>query len=547
MPGPHTMSRTWVVAAAACLAVGCGGSMAPSTVPRASDLGGGRSVESLLPAETTAVVHIDLASIRSSELYEVIGEDVASWGRALDRMGEEQDDEEDGAGDDGDAVSGDAPEEESLDAIDIAHATEWIVIAGIGAVVREEEHVTFLGGNLTEAQVRALARLEAEADLGTATDLPLVGDAAQLWGGGGAGAIAPPVGAPPDGGPGEPGEVSVDREQLGSRQVLAAGGMVVAPVVPGVWVVGRRDAVVDVLARFDAEPARPVATPTAELAARLDLWERDIALVARDEATRSADGDNTLDELLGQVDAVGFALDMSEGVEVRALVQATNAPAATEAHRRVRGEIEGAVREDLLGLLGLPRLLQRVAMRVDGSHLALELDLDRAEAHLWWGRISGIVGGGLLVIDWLSGFFRGFSSALGGDLPDADAPVPTGGALAGAVQSASPAAPVQDGARCTVRVIPAEDRGSQWTCHAVVECEGKPLYGGPDRGWFECAIGTAADWFVSGTDETTTSQDGDPAFTIDSLDRRIWLRDDAGGRFGEYSLEIAIDAVVPEP
>ncbi len=514
------------------LAMGCGGSLPASTVPRPIDLGGGRSVEALLPADTTTVIHVDLAGVRASELYDVIGEDVASWGRALEAMGDE---EEAAATADGEP-----------DFFELASEAEWIVLASSNLLGEEEdEPLAFLGARLTEAQARGLAKLEAEAALEAADDIPLLGSARGLWGGG----AAPPMTEPPAERP--PAPVEVQTEQAGGRTIYVAGDVAVTEIVSDVWIMGPRERAMQVLERMDAEEAPTVEARTHALSSRVALFDHQIALAAvdlRDAADEVIDEDDELGRLLATVEGAAFHLDLAEGVDTVAVLETTDAGAAGRLASYAQAQIRELIDEDTFGSLGLPRLLARVEPRPEAETVRFDLHLDRAQAHLWWGRISGLVGGAIVVVDLLSGLFGGAASALEDmEMPDADAAIPVGGTIEAHVTSASAGAPVQPDAQCTIRVLPAEDHGDEWTCHAMVVCEGKPLYGGADSGWFRCELGEVAEWHARGADESPTSVDGDPVFSLDTTEHRARLGDDATGRYGEYELEIGIDAVTLEP
>ncbi len=80
------------------------------------------------------------------------------------------------------------------------------------------------------------------------------------------------------------------------------------------------------------------------------------------------------------------------------------------------------------------------------------------------------------------------------------------------------------------------DKGAFY-CNAQVLCGGKLVYGGPDRGYFTCKLYTEPRRDVVGSDSSTTGDDHDAAFSIDTRAgvMRVW--DDARGTEGAFDIE----------
>jgi len=507
------MRTTLLIAGIAALAgAGCGGSM-QSTVPRPAELSDGRPVQSLFAEDTASIVWIDLASVRDSELYEVIGEDVAAWGRSIEALG-------DGLGvgseeEEGEQAAEGAAEEGSL--VDAFSSLDWVIVAATAptGAEGEAETVSLFGGRLAPREVRMLVRAEAEETLSAPDELPLVGDSepASLLGGLGGGLR--------DDAEEEPPEVEVREERIAERDAFVADHVVGIPVVEGVWLTGPRERALAVLARIEGRSPPTERIRTHAVDAVVDPFDHQMALVIA-ELAQVRDRSSLLAALRGEgareeqpgtdwwqdVETASLVLDLGSGVDAQAVLQARDGRAARTIFAESRRALRDAIDDDLLGVMGLPRLLARVETVRDESVVRFELALDRAQAHLWWGRISGAVGAALLVEELIAGFFSGFGEGLG-DFEEPDIPMPPGGVIEGSVVGTGGAGtPVATGGRCTVQIIPAESQGFGWMCHATVTCEGKTLYGGPDSGWFPCHLGTRDDWFVVGEDTEPTSVHG---------------------------------------
>ncbi len=74
-------------------------------------------------------------------------------------------------------------------------------------------------------------------------------------------------------------------------------------------------------------------------------------------------------------------------------------------------------------------------------------------------------------------------------------------------------------------------------CNAQVLCGGKLVYGGPDRGYFACKLYSAPRRDVVGSDPSTTSDDHDPALSLDTRAGVLRVWDDARGTHGAFEIE----------
>ena len=106
-------------------------------------------------------------------------------------------------------------------------------------------------------------------------------------------------------------------------------------------------------------------------------------------------------------------------------------------------------------------------------------------------------------------------------------------------------APVPVGTNCNF-VVSAQANANSPTgvqCRAQVVCGGQLLFGGPDVGYFTCTV-VAQPPSISGSDPTTTAQDGvDAAMSIDTAAGTLTVHDD-GGVHGAYSVTARIDSVL---
>lgn len=80
--------------------------------------------------------------------------------------------------------------------------------------------------------------------------------------------------------------------------------------------------------------------------------------------------------------------------------------------------------------------------------------------------------------------------------------------------------------------------GQRW-CHTAVRCGAVTLYGGGTGGYFPCTFSQSPP-AVRGTDTETTSEDRDPAFTIDTAAGTLRVRDDSTGDYGVFQVDAAI-------
>ena len=103
------------------------------------------------------------------------------------------------------------------------------------------------------------------------------------------------------------------------------------------------------------------------------------------------------------------------------------------------------------------------------------------------------------------------------------------------ITSMTGAAGVSVGQTCEFNVERRDsDDGAGFACNAQIVCGGHLLYGGPMGGFFPCTLFTAPTHGVVGTDPNTTGQDGDAAMSVDSVQSRLEIWDDASGANGEF-------------
>ena len=101
---------------------------------------------------------------------------------------------------------------------------------------------------------------------------------------------------------------------------------------------------------------------------------------------------------------------------------------------------------------------------------------------------------------------------------------------------------VRVGDKCELLIERHTRKGQSYYCKAQVVCGGRLAYGGQDRGYFPC-IFSVEHQDVVGSDPSTTRDDHDPAFQIDTRAgvMRVW--DDASGEQGTFSLEAEVLSV----
>jgi hypothetical protein len=91
---------------------------------------------------------------------------------------------------------------------------------------------------------------------------------------------------------------------------------------------------------------------------------------------------------------------------------------------------------------------------------------------------------------------------------------------------------VGDGCNFLVERHPLED--GRFYCRAQVICGGVLLYGGPDRGYFACALYDEPRRDVVGSDPSTTGSDHDGALQLDSVSGVLKVWDDSYGEHNEF-------------
>lgn len=127
--------------------------------------------------------------------------------------------------------------------------------------------------------------------------------------------------------------------------------------------------------------------------------------------------------------------------------------------------------------------------------------------------------------------------------------------LAGAASSESEAQPrrvraevtrvrgaqvVRPGDKCDFLVERRPLENGAFYCNAQIVCGGQLLYGGPDRGYFACALYDAPRRDVVGTDANTSSEDHDPALNLDTQAGVLRVWDDERGALREFEVEAEV-------
>ncbi len=132
--------------------------------------------------------------------------------------------------------------------------------------------------------------------------------------------------------------------------------------------------------------------------------------------------------------------------------------------------------------------------------------------------------------------------------PTTMAPPPVSGeeaprVIRATVQSVEGLSTVSVGATCEFNVERRDrDDGTFW-CNAQVVCGGQLLYGGPEAGYFPCTLFESPQRGVVGSDTGTTPVDRDAAFSIDTVQSRVEVWDDAHDDVAAFHVTAHIDAV----
>ncbi|MFO0681083.1 MAG: hypothetical protein U0234_03480 [Sandaracinus sp.] len=111
------------------------------------------------------------------------------------------------------------------------------------------------------------------------------------------------------------------------------------------------------------------------------------------------------------------------------------------------------------------------------------------------------------------------------------------------VQTVEGTSTVAVGATCEFNVERRDrDDGTFW-CNAQVVCGGQLLYGGPEAGYFPCTLFEGPQRGVVGSDTGTTPVDRDAAFSIDTVQARLEVWDDAHDDVANFHVTAHIDSV----
>jgi hypothetical protein len=113
----------------------------------------------------------------------------------------------------------------------------------------------------------------------------------------------------------------------------------------------------------------------------------------------------------------GGRVEVETSLRFTLRIRTRDAARATERAAEIRQDAQEAGQEEGVTVLGLDRLLSQVDPRVEGSDVVLESSLNPLQAYLLWGRISGVVGAGLVALETFRDFFGGMAGGLLERLP----------------------------------------------------------------------------------------------------------------------------------
>jgi hypothetical protein len=99
---------------------------------------------------------------------------------------------------------------------------------------------------------------------------------------------------------------------------------------------------------------------------------------------------------------------------------------------------------------------------------------------------------------------------------------------------------VRPGESCHFLIEQRQRDARSFYCNAQVMCGGKLLYGGPERGFFPCRFYEGERRDVVGADPSTTREDKDSGFTIDTRSGVLRVWDDASGPHGAFDVEAEV-------
>lgn len=99
---------------------------------------------------------------------------------------------------------------------------------------------------------------------------------------------------------------------------------------------------------------------------------------------------------------------------------------------------------------------------------------------------------------------------------------------------------VHRGDRCEMFVYMHKMQDGALQCHSAIRCAQSTVYGGPDLGYFPCAVYEEPRPHVVGSDPDTTSRDHDGAMQLDTTSGVLRIWDDLRGPFGQFTLEAEI-------
>jgi hypothetical protein len=99
------------------------------------------------------------------------------------------------------------------------------------------------------------------------------------------------------------------------------------------------------------------------------------------------------------------------------------------------------------------------------------------------------------------------------------------------------------GTRCEFLVEKRPLRNGTFYCNAQIICASKLWYGGPERGYFSCALYDEPRRDVIGSDPNTTASDHDAALHLDTQAGVLRVWDDAQSQWGAFELEADVLSV----
>lgn len=441
------------------------------------------SVHALLPPDTTELLYADLASMRRAPFYSVIAESLDAWSASMERIA---------------ATTG---REAGIPFGEIMERTDWMLFSNASG-----DPVVFVAARLSEEQVKALLETIGMLEDVSGSSFPLP---VALLSSAGGGANAS-----------ENGTSVPTRGEIASRPAWIATRHAALEITPGLWVFAPRARVEEVLVR--AEGASPVEARTAATDRRLGIFRHHVAgSFARPDRLRQfvvdeEDGEE-LPGWIRSIRSAGFTFDLSDGARVGVLLTTSGANASWLVERELRTGLAAGEGAPLARLFGFSSLLRDIRVNAEGEEVRLDVALGARDAALHWGRISGVAGAALFIVEAFADVvapLSGLSLADEGDELDwGDAGGGEGRSIDFVVEviAVMGNAPATVGERCVVSLTRID-----WnTCWATVRCGERLLYGHEADGPSLLMCVDDEDGLVA-RDASDSDEDGDPQLALNA-------------------------------